>query len=452
MLKGTFQGRAVAVKRLLKDFVTVATHEVQLLQESDSHSNVIRYFYKEQHENFLFIALELCPASLFELIDTPDKFPDLVKAFDPIKAMKQITKGLQHLHKLKIIHRDLKPQNILIAASPSKPSRSQQISQPNIRMVISDFGLCKKLDLDESSFLQSTRGGGHHAAGSFGYRAPEVLRGEVDASDLVNNASDAIVGQSESTASSSTASTSTLAPARSSSNGTGIAGSGRKLTRSIDIFSLGCIFYFVLTMGDHPFGSRYEREVNILNDKITLDRLSVMTENVHEAQELIRAMCSSDPHARPTAGEVTLDPLFWTPAQALHFLCDASDRFEIMDKEALAVLDLEAKAADIVGTDWLRNGLDRNLVDNLGKYRKYDGGSVRDLMRVLRNKVRPTHYLSVLWLNLDCSIAETPLSRPARERPQKLRRAARRLPLILHAAFPEASLACSLSSKDVSGR
>lgn len=384
MLKGTFQGRAVAVKRLLKDFVTVASHEVKLLQESDSHSNVIRYFYKEQHDNFLYIALELCPASLFELIDTPDKFPELVKAFDPIKALKQITRGLQHLHKLKIIHRDLKPQNILIAASPA--SISSKAGQPGIRMVISDFGLCKKLDLDESSFLQSTRGGGHHAAGSFGYRAPEVLRGEVDASELINTASDN-AGQLDSTASSSTASTSTIAP-KLSSNDTVANGTGRKLTRSIDIFSLGCIFYFVLTMGDHPFGSRYEREVNILNDRITLDGLSVMTENVYEAQELVRAMCSADPHARPTAAEVTLDPLFWTPAQALHFLCDASDRLEIMDKEALAVLDLEERAAEIVGTDWLRNGLDRNLVDNLGKYRKYDGGSVRDLMRVLRNKVR----------------------------------------------------------------
>ena len=92
-------------------------------------------------------------------------------------------------------------------------------------------------------------------------------------------------------------------------------------------------------------------------------------------------------HIRPTAGEILLDPLFWSPSKSLHFLCDASDRFEIMEREAQVVLDLEASAKQVVGSDWLRNGLDRNLVDNLGKYRKYDGGSVRDLMRVLRNKV-----------------------------------------------------------------
>lgn len=323
MLKGTFQGRAVAVKRLLKDFVTVASHEVKLLQESDSHSNVIRYFCKEADpsENFLYIALELCPASLFELVDTPKLFPELVEAFDPCKALKEITKGLQHLHKLKIIHRDLKPQNILVAVTPSAPPSSKLRRQPSsraimgsespattalavdrplqeIRMVISDFGLCKKLDLDESSFLQSTRGGGNHAAGSFGYRAPEVLRGEVDANDLVNTSGAAVDSPSA-----STASTLTSAPTRSSSSsalldGEAGTGQGRKLTRSIDIFSLGCIFYFVLTLGEHPFGSRYEREVNILNDKIGLDGLSVMTENRHEAQQLIQAMCAGDAHFR----------------------------------------------------------------------------------------------------------------------------------------------------------
>jgi len=42
--KGTFQGRKVAVKRLLIDFYDIAAKEVQLLQESDDHPNVIRYF------------------------------------------------------------------------------------------------------------------------------------------------------------------------------------------------------------------------------------------------------------------------------------------------------------------------------------------------------------------------------------------------------------------------
>jgi serine/threonine-protein kinase/endoribonuclease IRE1 len=282
----------VAVKRLLKDFVSVASHEVSLLQESDDHPNVIRYFYKESQENFHYIALELCPTSLYELIDTPSAFPTLINNFDPIKALKQMTRGLAHLHKLKIVHRDLKPQNILVATTPGpRPGDA-----PVVRLVISDFGLCKKLDLDESSFLQSTKGGGNHAPGSFGYRAPEVLRGEVDANDLVNTDGSPSGTQNGSSSVSSRS-------ASSSSTTTVAAGevgrsSGRKLTRAIDIFSIGCIFYFVLTMGEHPFGSRYEREINILNGKIGLDGLDVMTEGKHEAKELIASMCGADARNR----------------------------------------------------------------------------------------------------------------------------------------------------------
>ena len=42
MLKGTWGGRPVAVKRLLSDFTRLASQEVKLLQASDDHPNVIR--------------------------------------------------------------------------------------------------------------------------------------------------------------------------------------------------------------------------------------------------------------------------------------------------------------------------------------------------------------------------------------------------------------------------
>lgn len=173
-------------------------------------------------------------------------------------------------------------------------------------MVISDFGLCRKLELDESSFLLSVRGGGgHNAPGSFGYRAPEVLRGEVDANELVNTSesgsgsgstSQEATNMSDGATSNPTSSTSTALLA---SNGRkGVAKGQRKLTRSIDIFSLGCIFYFVLTGGDHPFGVKYEREINILNDKINVEGLSIMGNGIYEAQTLVQRMCHADAHER----------------------------------------------------------------------------------------------------------------------------------------------------------
>lgn len=59
------------------------------------------------------------------------------------------------------VHRDIKPHNVLI----SHPS-----SKNHVRVMISDFGLCKKLAADRFSF--SHRSG---AAGTDGWIAPEML-------------------------------------------------------------------------------------------------------------------------------------------------------------------------------------------------------------------------------------------------------------------------------------
>lgn len=97
---------------------------------------------------------------------------------------------------------------------------------------------------------------------------------------------------------------------------------------------------------------------------------------------------------RPDTTTCLIHPFFWTPARRLNFLQDASDRFEVMCREPreIALVTLERGAFDVVGNDW-HNRLDKVFVENLGKFRKYDGRSVQDLLRALRNKVR----LDVTW-------------------------------------------------------
>ena len=60
VFKGKFNGKVVAVKRILNEYVEVAEHEVDLLHQTDPHPNVIRYYYMEKKASFTYIVLEYC--------------------------------------------------------------------------------------------------------------------------------------------------------------------------------------------------------------------------------------------------------------------------------------------------------------------------------------------------------------------------------------------------------
>ncbi|KAI9201812.1 uncharacterized protein BJ171DRAFT_516596 [Polychytrium aggregatum] len=354
--KGSFEGREVAIKRLLLEFYDVADHEVNVLQDSDHHPNVVRYFYKERSKGFMHIALELCPGSLADVIEkvTDPKFGQLRLLMKPKLVLFQIMSGIHHLHQLKIVHRDIKPQNILVAESKSK-------SSPHPRILISDFGLCKRLADDQSSFHNTL----HTAGGTVGWRAPECLASGKEK-----------ISESETSESGAWVQVDPSMPAP-----------GTKISRAIDIFSAGCVFYYVLSGGQHPYGERYSREMNVMKGNFRLERLDALGEEGILAKDLIRRMISKDPKKRPDSAMVLIHPYFWNPARRLSFLQDVSDRFESEERDPPSALlkVLERGGTKVIGNDWCRK-IDRILLEDLGKYRKYETTSVRDLLRALRNK------------------------------------------------------------------
>uniref|UniRef100_A0A2K5HJ61 Serine/threonine-protein kinase/endoribonuclease IRE2 n=2 Tax=Colobus angolensis palliatus TaxID=336983 RepID=A0A2K5HJ61_COLAP len=322
VFRGQFEGRAVAVKRLLRECFGLVRREVQLLQESDRHPNVLRYFCTERGTQFHYIALELCRASLQEYVENPDLDRG---GLEPKVVLQQLMSGLAHLHSLHIVHRDLKPGNILITGPDS---------QGLGRVVLSDFGLCKKLPAGRCSF--SLHSG---IPGTEGWMAPELLQ---------------------------------LLPPDSP-------------TSAVDIFSAGCVFYYVLSGGSHPFGDSLYRQANILTGVPCLAHLE---EEVHDkvvARDLVAAMLSLLPQARPSAPQVLAHPFFWSRAKQLQFFQDVSDWLEKESEQEPLMRALEAGGCAVVRDNWHKH-ISMPLQTDLRKFRSYKGTSVRDLLRAVRNK------------------------------------------------------------------
>lgn len=357
VLEGIYEGRPVAVKRLVRAHHDIAFKEIQNLIASDRHPNIVRWYGVEQDQDFVYLALERCICSLDDLIhmcsgisenlafsknlDAEDMTKyrihlDSVKVFiqDPklwksngypspilLKLLRDVVSGLVHLHELGIIHRDLKPQNVLI------------IKDRSLCAKLSDMGISKRLTGDMASLGQHATG-----SGSSGWQAPEQL----------------LLGRQ---------------------------------TRAVDLFSLGCVLFFCITGGRHPFGNRFERDVNITKGQVDL----FLVEHIPEAMDLFSHLLNPNAEMRPKAVEVLLHPLFWSAELRLSFLRDTSDRVELEDRETNSELlkAIEATAPIALGGNWDEK-MEPAFLNNIGRYRRYKYDSVRDLLRVMRNKLN--HY------------------------------------------------------------
>ena len=83
---------------------------------------------------------------------------------------------------------------------------------------------------------------------------------------------------------------------------------GGRCSRSVDLFSLGCLIYYVVTWGAHPFGPRAAREVNILAGRADSSRLA----DQPEARSLISRLLSTVPADRPSIAYTRAHPFFWS--------------------------------------------------------------------------------------------------------------------------------------------
>lgn len=241
----------------------------------------------------------------------------------------QITKGLKFLHCLRIAHRDIKPQNILW----------KDYGNDEMKFIISDFDLSHVSDGNSSSHRP------RH--GTTGWMAPEMI----------------------------------------------IYESKSKRTTAVDIFSLGCVFYYVLTRGKHPFGPIADME--ICNDNITESKFSLTGLNENHinfvaalAEDLIEQMLHSSCSERPDADSVLKHPLFWSKNKVMQYYIDIGNSLRDMKGSFVAALkenlDQDHKANKVFQESW-RGYLDSVVLKDIRRS-TFNEKEICDLLKVIRNK------------------------------------------------------------------
>lgn len=93
----------------------------------------------------------------------------------------------------------------------------------------------------------------------------------------------------------------------------------KKPTAAVDVFSAGCVFYYVVSKGQHPFGDALRRQINILAGEYSLSHFMEDLHNDVIAQDLIEQMISAEPESRPSTTCVLKHPFFWHPEKQLLF-------------------------------------------------------------------------------------------------------------------------------------
>lgn len=213
--------------------------ELDILRRLD-HPNIVKLkSFYEDPDNY-YLVMELVPGG--DLMDFVAAHGAIGEDATQV-ITKQILRAIAYVHKMGISHRDLKPDNILI------------MQDDPILVKITDFGLAKISD--STTFMKTF-------CGTLAYVAPEVITGKFDASQT---------------------------------------GSRNNYSCLVDIWSLGCLVYVLLT-AHLPFNGKTQAQ---MFQKIKLGEYHEAplktVEISDDARDFLHQCLQVDPRDRMTAVE-----------------------------------------------------------------------------------------------------------------------------------------------------
>ena len=363
---GAFEGKKAAVKVVPKTrkasggsgaaaaAALIAAREAELMdlcENENAHPNVLRLFGCEEDATSFYLAQELCVASLHDLIGAvrepatlggskrqlltrlglwPPPLQQSSLSAPLRKMLTQLLDGLAHLHALGILHCKLRPGSVLI--------NSHGVVK------LSGLGLGKAT---ANAIRNDSRQAARDAIATDGFDPPEALRSVVHGDDDERP---------------------TLSTAAK---------------QSADIFSAGVLIFWCLTAGRHPFGEEpSQRRANVLRGEASA---LGMLRKLPEAQHLVTRMLAPEAEARLQAAQCKAHPALWEDDHKLLFVRCVSDEPELTNDRSPFVATLEQSGVTIFGNDGWGGRLHAELLQVLVAHRSYQYGSVRDLLRAVRN-------------------------------------------------------------------
>ncbi|KAM3127436.1 hypothetical protein pb186bvf_020469 [Paramecium bursaria] len=321
--EGKLQGKKVAVKQIKKNIISehnlnqIVKREIEIQKHLNSPF-IVRVLWHEETQKYIKIALEQCLVNVREIIEI-----DKTKRLEQIQVQKMQGLLNSELFHQKFLYSCIMALNILhennIIHRDIRPDNILITEDGQVK--VADFGLSKIIDTHKHT----------QNSGSIGWRAREV-----------------ILNQNYSIKS--------------------------------DVFSLGCVFYYLISKGNHPFGKN-NVETKIVEDKPIKFKLPP------DQQNILESLISKTNRKFPN--EYLNHPYFWSKQKKLLFLCEFSDYLETYDVGQAWNAILQVKKDDVFKDTW---GLYApEMIRNLE--RKYDQTSFKQLIRYIRNSKNHYHEL-----------------------------------------------------------
>ena len=322
-------GDEVAVKRVDSKFSSMVDLEREVLSRLKDNPNVLTYRFKPtESKRYAYLVTDLQDENLKRFVLSKKvSLADLLENGPFI--LRQILLGMNALHDENILHRDLKPENVLVNFQGKE-------GNTNPKVVLGDFGICRKLQEGQETHFSIPRG-------ADSWRALESLPNADD--DDPSAESNVEVWY----------------------------------TKKSDIQVLGMLFYFVLTKGKHPFG----RQEIFIPGNISLGKsdLSDLTDDV--AKDLIEWMIEHDINERPTVNQCLKHPYVRSPEANFRLVRVVGNEMEIKTKNQDSVVVKELNQIQSL-SNWSEQ-IDKEVYDkfNHPASRYYDNGA--ELLRFIRN-------------------------------------------------------------------